>query len=163
MNRHLLLLISFVVLNFSLTNSQSPERGIALPISEQNAIDLEFGYNGSSYLTVNYDHIFYLKPARFGPAVLLRAGLGDGLKPGYGLIILTEAAYTTGYLTFVELGAGYNGLTNNGNWQHLPYFLAAFRYRANSGISIRLISRLIVNSSEKVPLFGLGISIGYTF
>ena len=163
MNRHLLLLISFVVLNFSLTKSQSPERGIALPISEQNAIDLEFGYNGCNYLTVNYDHMFYLKPARFGPAVLLRAGLGDGLKPGYGLIILTEAAYTTGYLTFVELGAGYNGMTNNGHWQHLPYFLAAFRYRAISSLSIRLISRLIVNRSEEVPLFGLGISIGYTF
>ena len=163
MKRHLLFLLSFVILYFSPINSQSPERGTALPISEQNAIDLEFGYNGSSYLTVNYDHMFYLKPARYGPGVLLRAGLGDGLKPGYGLIILTEAAYTTGYLTFVELGAGYNGLTNNGNWQHLPYFLAAFRYRANSGISIRLISRLIVNRSEKVPLFGLGISIGYTF
>ena len=163
MKRHLLLLISFVIFYFSTANSQSPERGIALPISEQNAIDLEFGYNGCSYLTVNYDHMFYLKPARYGPGVLLRAGLGDGLKPGYGLMILTEAAYTTGYLTFVELGAGYNGLTNNGNWQHQPYFLAAFRYRANSGLSIRLISRLIVNRSEEVPLFGMGISVGYTF
>ena len=163
MMKHSLLLISLFFLIFSPANSQSPERGIALPISEQNAIDLEFGYNGCSYLTVNYDHIFYLKPARFGPGVLLRAGLGDGLKPGYGLIILTEAAYTTGYLTFVELGAGYKGLTNNGNWQHLPYFMAAFRYRANSGLSIRLISRLIINRSDEVPLFGMGISVGYTF
>jgi len=107
--------------------------------------------------------MFFLKPARFGSGVLLRAGLGDGLDPGYGLMLFTEAAYTTGYLTFVELGAGYNGLTNNGNWQHLPYFLAAFRYRANVGISIRLISHLIVNNSDDVPLFGMGISIGYTF
>ena len=144
-------------------NSQSPERGITLPISEQNAFDLEFGYNGCSYLAVNYDHMFYLKPARFGPGILLRAGLGDGLNPGYGLLMLTEAAYTTGYLTFVELGAGYNGLTYDGNWRHLPYFLAAFRHRSNSGISVRLISRLIVNRSEAVPLFGMGISIGYTF
>ena len=163
MKRLLLLFIYFAFLNFSPTNCQSPERGITLPISEQNAIDLEFGYNGYSYLAVNYDHIFYLKPARFGPGILLRAGLGDGLNPGYGLLMLTEAAYTTGYLTFVELGAGYNGLTYDGNWRHLPYFLAAFRYRSNNGISIRLISRLIANKSEEVPLFGMGISIGYTF
>jgi hypothetical protein len=26
-----------------------------------------------------------------------------------------------------------------------------------------LISRLIVNRSEEVPLFGMGISVGYTF
>ena len=163
MNRHLLLLISLIVLNFSLTKSQSPERGIALPISEQSAIDLEFGYNGTSYFTVNYDHMFFLKPVRFGPAVLLRGGLGDGLKPGYGIIILTEAAYTTGYLTFAELGAGYMGLITDSNWQNLPYLLAAFRYRTNGGISIRLISRLIMNRSEEIPLFGMGISVGYTF
>jgi len=122
-----------------------------------------FGFNGTSYFAVNYDHMFYLKPARFGPAVLLRGGLGDGLNEGYGLMMLTEAAYTTGYLTFIELGTGYSGRTYYGNWQHLPYFLAAFRYRANSGISIRLISRLIVNRSDEVPLFGLGVSVGYTF
>ena len=163
MNRHLLLLISLVVLDFSPTKSQSPSRGIALPISEQSAIDLEFGYNGTSYFTVNYDHMFFLKPVRFGPAVLLRGGLGDGLKPGYGIIILTEAAYTTGYLTFAELGFGYMGQTADGNWQNLPYLLAAFRYRTNGGISIRLISRLIMNRSEEIPLFGMGISVGYTF
>ncbi len=158
-----LLIISFAILHFSTLNSQRPERGISLPISEQNTIDMEFGYDGTNYLSVNYDHMFFLKPERFGPAVLLRGGLGDGLEPGHGLMILTEAAYTTGYLTFVELGVGYNGQTNKGNWQHLPYFLGAFRYRANVGISIRLISRLIVNRSEEVPLFGLGVSVGYTF
>ena len=78
-------------------------------------------------------------------------------------MMLTEIAYTTGYLTFVELGAGYNGLNYFGKWQHRPYFLAAFRYRANNAVSIRLISRLIVNRSEEVPLFGMGISVGYTF
>lgn len=124
---------------------------------------MEFGFNGTTYLAVNYDHMIYLKPARFGPAVLLRGGLGDGLYPGYGLMLLTEAAYTTGYKTFVELGAGYNGMKYFGSWQHRPYFLAAFRYRANSSVSIRLISRLIVNRSEQVPLFGMGISVGYTF
>ncbi len=163
MKRHLLLLLSLVVLNFFPASSQSPERGMELPISEKNALDLEFGYNGTSYLTVNYDHMFYLKPVRYGPGLLLRAGLGDGITPGYGMILLTEAAFTKGYLTFVELGAGYNGQTYDGNWQHLPYFLAAFRYRSNGGISIRLISRLIMNRSEEVPLFGLGISIGFTF
>ena len=163
MKRYLLLFISLVGLNFPPVKSQSPERGIALPISTHNAIDLDFGYNGTSYFTVNYDHMFFLKPVRFGPAVLLRGGLGDGLKPGYGIIILTEAAYTTGYLTFAELGFGYMGQTNTGHWQHLPYFLASFRYRANRGLSIRLTSRLIMNPSEEVPLFGMGISAGYTF
>lgn len=162
MNR-LLLLIPFTILFLSTTNSQGPVRGTALPISEQNAIDMAFGFNGTNCLSVNYDHMFYLKPARFGPAVLLRGGLGAGLNPGYGLMTVTEAAYTTGYLTFVELGIGYNGLIFTDNWLHLPYFLAAFRYRAKNGISLRLISRLIVNKSEAVPLFGLGISVGYTF
>jgi hypothetical protein len=163
MNRQLLFLLSLVTLNIFPSNSQNPERGIELPISERNAIDLEFGFNGTSYLTVNYDHMFYLKPERYGPAMLLRAGLGDGLNPGYGMIMLTEASYTTGYLTFAELGAGYQGRTYDGRWQHLPYFLADFRYRSNGGISIRLISRLIINRSEEVPLFGLGLSIGFTF
>lgn len=163
MKRHLFLIIALAILFFSPTNSQNPKRGITLPKSEQNAIDMEFGYNGTAYLALNYDHMFYLKPARFGPAVLLRGGLGNGLYPGYGLMLLTEAAYTTGYMTFVELGAGYNGLKYFGNWQHRPYFMAAFRYRANSAVSIRLISRLIVNRSEEIPLFGLGISFGYTF
>jgi hypothetical protein len=163
MDRHLLLLISLVVLNYSSTKSQSPERGIALPISEQSAVDLAFGYNGTSYFTVNYDHMFFLKPVRFGPAVLLRGGLGDGIKPGYGIILLAEAAYTTGYLTFAELGVGYMGQTADGNWQNLPYLLAAFRHRTNGGISIRLISRLIMNRSDEIPLFGMGISVGYTF
>ncbi len=163
MNRYLLIFISLEVLNSSPIKSQSPERGIALPISTHNAIDLEFGYNGTTYLSVNYDHMFFLKPERFGPAMLLRAGLGNGFKPEYGFLVLAEAAYTTGYLTFVELGTGYMGQTNAGHWQHLPYFLASFRYRANSGISIRLISRLIMNRSEEIPLFGMGISVGYTF
>jgi hypothetical protein len=163
MNRHLLLLLFLVTINFLPAKSQSPERGIELPISDQNAIDLEFGYNGTPYLGVNYDHMFFLKPIRFGPGILLRGGLGDGLKPGYGMILMTEVAYTTGYLTFAELGAGYNGLTDKGYWQHLPYFLAAFRYRTNTGISIRLISRLIMSRSKEVPLFGLGLSLGFTF
>jgi hypothetical protein len=163
MNRHLLFLLSLVIHNFLPASSQIPERGIMLPISEQDASDLEFGYSGTNYLTVNYDHMFYLKPERFGPAVLLRAGLGDGFTPGYGIIVVTEAAYTTGYLTFVELGAGYNGRTYGGRWQNLPYFLAAFRYRSNGGTSVRLISRLIMNRSEEVPFFGFGLSIGFTF
>ena len=153
MNRQFLLLLLLINLNFLSASSQHPERGIDLPVSAQNAFDLEFGYNGSTYITVNYDHMFYLKPERFGPGLLFRAGLGDGLKPGYGMLVLTEAAYTTGYLTFVELGAGYMGRTYDGHWQNLPYFLASFRYRANSSISIRLISRLIMNRSEEIPLF----------
>jgi hypothetical protein len=163
MMRHLLLLLSLIILNFFPVSSQSPERGTELPISDKNASDLEFGYNGTTYLTANYDHIFYLKPVRYGPGLLFRAGLGDVIAPGYGMILMTEAAFTKGYLTFAELGAGYHGQTYDGNWQHLPYFLAAFRYRSNGGISIRLISRLIMNRSEEVPLFGLAASIGFTF
>jgi RsiW-degrading membrane proteinase PrsW (M82 family) len=144
-------------------SSQSPRRGIQLPISNQNTSDLEFGYNGTYYLTANYDRLFFLKPVRYGPGVLLRAGLGGDFSPKNGFIMLTEAAYTTGYLTFVELGAGYNGKIYEGSWQHLPYFLAAFRYRANIGISIRLISRLMMNQSDTVPFFGAGLSVGFTF
>ena len=116
----MLLLISFVVFTFSTAYSQGPERGINLPISPQNAADLEFGHNGSGYLTVNYDHMFFLKPQRFGPAMLVRAGIGDGLSPGYGMTMLMEAAYTTGYLTFAEIGAGYNGQSYDRHWHHLP-------------------------------------------
>jgi len=163
MNRQFLFFMALLILSISPSKSQSPERGIELPISAQNAIDLEFGYNGTPYMSVNYDHMFFLKPIRFGPGLLVRAGFGEGLKPGYGIVVMTEVAYTTGYLTFAELGAGYSGLKKEGNWQHLPYFLAAFRYRANNGISIRLISRLIVNWSDELPLFGMGISVGYTF
>ncbi len=163
MNRHLLLLFSLIILQILHASSQGPERGRMLPISEKNASDLAFGYDGTTYLTVNYDHLFYLKPKRFAPAVLLRAGLGDGFAPGYGVIVATEAAYTTGYLTFAEVGAGYHGRINGGRWQNLPYFLAAFRYRSNGGISVRLFSRLIMNQSEEVPLFGLGLSVGFTF
>jgi hypothetical protein len=163
MNRRLILLLSLPLILFSTAHSQNPERGISLPISDQNATDLEFGHNGTTYLTANYDYMFFLKPERFGPAMLFRAGLGAGLDPGYGITTTLEAAYTTGYLTFVELGLGYSGQSFSGDWQHLPYFLAAFRYRANAGISVRLFSRLIMNRSEEVPMFGLGLSAGLTF
>ena len=163
MNRHFVLLFSSFFFLLSLAKSQHPERGTILPISAQNTIDLEFGYNGTSYLTAHYDHMFFLKPERFGPALLLRAGLGDGFAAGYGIILMGEAAYTTGYLTFVELGAGYQGQPYCGHWQHLPYFQAAFRHRANAGFSVRLYSRLIMNRSEDIPLFGLGASLGLTF
>jgi hypothetical protein len=163
MNRYLLLLFSFTLFTLSTAKSQGPERGTVLPVSAQNAADLEFGHNGSGYLTVNYDHMFFLKPERFGPAMLVRAGIGDGLSPGYGMTMLMEAAYTTGYLTFAELGAGYNGQSYARHWMHLPYFLAAFRYRANAGISFRLYSRLSIIQSEKVPMFGMGLSAGFTF
>jgi hypothetical protein len=163
MKRPVFLLLFSVFLNYLPARSQTPERGIALPISAQNACDLEFGYNGTSYLSVNYDHMFFLKPERNGPGILLRAGLGDGLSPGYGMVFMAEAAYTTGYLTFAELGTGYSGQAYFGNWQHLPYFTAAFRYRANSGLSVRLFSRLIMNRSEEVPMFGMGASLGFTF
>ena len=142
----MLLLISFVVFTFSTAYSQGPERGINLPISPQNAADLEFGHNGSGYLTVNYDHMFFLKPQRFGPAMLVRAGIGDGLSPGYGMTMLMEAAYTTGYLTFAEIGAGYNGQSYDRHW-----------------ISFRLYSRLMLKESEEVPMFGMGLSAGFTF
>ena len=59
MKRLLPLFIYFAFLNFSPTNCQSPERGITLPISEQNAIDLEFGYNGYSYLAEEDNFILY--------------------------------------------------------------------------------------------------------
>ena len=163
MNRPLLLLFFLFILDFSTSYSQSPERGMSLPISAQNAVDMEFGYNGTSYLAVHYDHMFFLKPERFGPALLLRAGLGDGLSSGSGMILVAEAAYTTGYLTFVELGAGYNGQVYERKFRHLPYFLAAFRYRANAGFSVRLFSRLTMHRSDEIPLFGMGVSIGYTF
>jgi hypothetical protein len=163
MNRYLLLLFLLIVFPFSTVKSQGPERGTVLPISAQNAADLEFGLNGSGYLTVNYDHMFFLKPQRFGPAMLVRAGIGDGLSPGYGMTMLIEAAYTTGYITFAELGAGYNGQSYARHWQHLPYFLAAFRYRANTGVSFRLYSRLSLKQSGQVPMFGMGLSAGFTF
>ena len=51
MNRYLLLFISLVVFNFSPLKSQGPERGIALPISTHNAIDLEF--RGKNVLLVD--------------------------------------------------------------------------------------------------------------
>ena len=163
MYRHLLLFLSIVFLHVSNVSCQGPERGITLPISAQNAVDMEFGYNGTSYISVHFDHMFFLKPERFGPALLLRAGVGNGLSSGSGMILVAEAAYTTGYLTFVELGAGYNGQMHVENYRHLPYFLAAFRYRANAGFSVRLFSRLMMHHSDEVPLFGMGISVGYTF
>ena len=163
MNRQLFLFVSLVIFYCLPLSSQNTERGRLLPLSKPNVTDLEFGYNGTYYFAINYDHIFFLKPVRYGPGILLRAGLGDGFNPGYGLIMLTEVAYTTGYLTFVELGAGYKGRRYEGDWQHIPYFLAAFRYRANGGISIRLISRLMMKQSEAVPMFGAGISVGFSF
>jgi hypothetical protein len=163
MNKYLFLSFLLSILLLFPVKSQHPERGTILPISAQNTADLEFGFNGTAYLTANYDHMFFLKRERFGPALLLRAGIGDGIAPGYGMILLGEVAYTTGYLTFVELGAGYNAFPFAGQWEHLPYFQAAFRHRANAGYSLRLYSRLIMNQSEEVPLFGLGVSLGFTF
>ncbi len=163
MKRYFFLLLPLVILYSLPSKSQNHERGIRLPLSQPNVTDLEFAYTGTTHLTLNYDHVFFLMPVRSGPGILLRAGLGDGLGPGYGLTVLTEAAYTTGYLTFVELGAGYNGRIYESHWQHIPYFLAAFRYRANGGFSLRLISRLLMHKSDAVPLFGAGLSIGFSF